>query len=50
MAHPATMSDVTAAWLTEVLRGAGVLRQAAVLDAAIQPIGEGLGFLSNRAR
>jgi hypothetical protein len=50
MEHPKTIEDITAPWVTEVLRGAGVLRQSAVRAIDVRPVGQGVGFLSNRAR
>jgi hypothetical protein len=50
MKHPKTIEDITAPWMTEVLRGAGVLRRAAVRAVDIHAIGQGVGFLSGRAR
>src|SRR5262249_46922399 len=50
MEHPKTIEDINAAWLTEVLRGADVLRRSAVLAVDVRAVGQGVGFLSNRAR
>jgi aminoglycoside phosphotransferase (APT) family kinase protein len=48
--HPKAIEQITPEWLTEVLRDADVLRQSAVVAVAVQAIGQGIGFLSNRAR
>ena len=50
MTHPKTIDQISAPWLDEVLRGAGVLRRATVCAVDVQAIGEGVGFLSGRAR
>jgi aminoglycoside/choline kinase family phosphotransferase len=50
MKHPKTIEEITPSWLTEVLRGAGVLRKGEVREVKVQSIGEGVGFLSGRAR
>jgi len=50
MNHPGTIEGITAPWLTDVLRGAGILRRASVRAVDVRSIGEGLGFLSGRAR
>jgi aminoglycoside phosphotransferase (APT) family kinase protein len=50
MKHPKTIEDITAAWLTDVLREAGVLRRAIVRTVDVNAIGQGVGFLSGRAR
>jgi hypothetical protein len=50
MKHPKTIEEISAPWLTEVLRGADVLRQSAVLAVDVRAVGHGVGFLSNRAR
>ena len=50
MKHPKTIEEITAPWLTEVLRGAGILRKGTVREVKVQGIGEGVGFLSGRAR
>jgi hypothetical protein len=36
--------------MTDVLRGAGILRRATVLAVDVHAIGQGVGFLSGRAR
>jgi hypothetical protein len=48
--HPKTIEGISAPWLTEVLRDAGVLRRATVRAVDVRAIGEGVGFLSGRAR
>ena len=48
--HPKTIEDISALWMTDVLRGAGILRRATVSGVDVQAIGQGLGFLSGRAR
>src|SRR5215475_9430212 len=50
MKHPKTIEDISALWMTDVLRGAGILRRATVSAVDVQAIGQGLGFLSGRAR
>jgi hypothetical protein len=50
MKHPKTIEEITAPWLTEVLRGAGMLRKGSVRAVKVQAIGQGVGFLSGRAR
>jgi aminoglycoside/choline kinase family phosphotransferase len=50
MQHPRTIEEVSAPWVTEVLRHAGVLRQSAVRAVDVRAVGQGVGFLSNRAR
>jgi hypothetical protein len=50
MKHSRTIEDICAAWMTDVLRDAGVLRRAAVSAVEVQAIGLGFGFLSGRAR
>ena len=50
MKHPKTIEQVSAPWMTDVLRGAGILRRATVRAVDVHAIGEGLGFLSGRAR
>ena len=50
MQHPKTIETISAGWLTEVLRAAGVLERATVRAVEVQAIGEGVGFLSGRAR
>src|SRR5262249_31819399 len=48
--HPKTVEDISAPWMTEVLRGAGMLRRATVRAVDVHAIGQGVGFLSGRAR
>lgn len=44
---PASIDDVTPAWLTEVLRTSGAIgAEHAVASVALEPFAEGLGFLS----
>jgi hypothetical protein len=50
MKHPKTIEDISAPWMSDVLRGAGVLRRATVRAVDVRAIGEGVGFLSGRAR
>jgi Ecdysteroid kinase-like family len=50
MKHPKTIEEISAPWLTDVLQGAGVLKRAKVLDVDVCAIGQGVGFLSGRAR
>jgi aminoglycoside phosphotransferase (APT) family kinase protein len=50
MKHPKTIEDISAPWMTEVLRGAGILRGATVRAVEVHAIGQGIGFLSGRAR
>lgn len=50
MKHPKTIEDITAPWLSEVLRGAGILRRATIQAVRVEAIGQGVGFLSGRAR
>ncbi len=50
MEHPRTIEDITAPWVTAVLRGTGVLRQSAVRAVDVRAVGQGVGLLSNRAR
>lgn len=50
MKHPKTIEEITAPWLTDVLRGASILRRASVRSVDIHAIGQGVGFLSGRAR
>lgn len=47
---PATMSDVTAAWLTAALREGGVLHTASVTSETKGTIGVGIGILGELAR
>src|SRR5262245_44946295 len=48
--HPKTIEDISAPWLTDVLHSAGILRRATVHAVNVHAIGEGVGFLSGRAR
>jgi aminoglycoside phosphotransferase (APT) family kinase protein len=50
MKHPKTIEDISASWMTEVLRGAGILHRAAIRAVEVHAIGQGVGFLSGRAR
>jgi hypothetical protein len=50
MMQPKTTAEISASWMTDVLRGVGILRQATVRAVDIHAIGQGLGFLSGRAR
>ncbi|CAN5198655.1 hypothetical protein BH10PLA2_BH10PLA2_22880 [soil metagenome] len=50
MKHPKTIEDISAKWLDDVLREAGVLKQSTVCAVDVHGIGEGVGFLSGRAR
>lgn len=50
MKHPTTIEAISAPWLTDVLRGTGILRRATVRAVDVQAIGQGVGFLSGRAR
>ena len=50
MKHPKKIEEITAPWMTDVLRGAGILRRATVLAVDVHAIGQGVGFLSGRAR
>lgn len=50
MKHPKTIEDINAPWLTDVLRSAGILRRATVRAVDVRAIGQGVGFLSGRAR
>ena len=50
MKHPKTIEEISAPWMTDVLRGAGILRRATVLAVDVHAIGQGVGFLSGRAR
>ena len=48
MKHPKTIEEISAPWMTDVLRGAGILRRATVHAVDVHAIGQGLGFLSGR--
>jgi aminoglycoside phosphotransferase (APT) family kinase protein len=50
MKHPKTIEDISARWMNDVLRGAFVLRWATVRAVDVRAIGQGVGFLSGRAR
>src|SRR6516165_6193409 len=50
MRYPRTIEEISAQWMTEVLRDADILRRAAVRAVDVRPIGQGVGFLSGRAR
>src|SRR5262245_55376999 len=50
MKHPKTIEDISAPWMTDVLRSAGILRRATVRAVDVHAIGQGVGFLSGRAR
>lgn len=50
MKHPKTIDEITAPWLTDVLRDSGILRRATVRAVEVQAIGVGVGFLSGWAR
>src|SRR5262245_42564238 len=50
MNHPQTIEEISAPWMTDVLRGAGILRRATVRAVDVHAIGQGVGFLSGRAR
>jgi hypothetical protein len=50
MKHPKTIEEISGRWMTEVLQGAGILRRATVLAVDFDAIGQGVGFLSERAR
>ena len=50
MKHPKTIDDISAPWMTDVLRGAGILGRARVRAVDVHAIGQGVGFLSGRAR
>jgi aminoglycoside phosphotransferase (APT) family kinase protein len=50
MKHPKTIEDISARWINDVLRDAGLSRRSTVLTVDVQAIGEGIGFLSGRAR
>ncbi len=50
MKHPRTIEDISAAWINDVLRDAGIVRRSTICEIEVKSIGEGLGFLSGRAR
>ncbi len=47
---PSTITELTPAWLTEALRAAGHLKDAAVEAVQVEPIGQGVGILCQLAR
>ncbi len=47
---PATMAEVTPAWLTAALRNGGSIREATVIAAPRVQIGQGVGILGELAR
>jgi len=47
---PSTLTELTPAWLTEALRAAGYLDDAAVAAVQAEPVGEGVGILCQLAR
>src|SRR5262245_9436194 len=50
MKHPKTITDISGVWITDILRGAGILRRAAARAIDVHASGQGVGFLSGRAR
>ncbi len=48
--HPRRINEITAAWVTDLLRAAGTIKQGAVRHADVKPLGEGFGLLSGQAR
>src|SRR5262245_14937627 len=50
MKHPKTIDDISGVWITEILRSAGVLQRATARAIDVHAIGQGVGFLSGRAR
>jgi len=48
MKQPKTFEEISAPWMTDVLRGAGILRRATVHAVDVHAIGQGVGFLSGR--
>ena len=50
MKHPHTIEEIRAPWLDHVLHEAGVLRRATIRAVDVRAIGQGVGFLSGRAR
>src|SRR5262245_2405227 len=50
MKHPKTIEEISAPWMTDVLRGAGILGRARVKAVDVRAIGQGVGYLSERAR
>jgi hypothetical protein len=47
---PASLDEVTPEWLTQVLRDAGALHEAAVTSFEIERVGVGVGFLGQLGR
>lgn len=47
---PQTVQELTPAWLTQVLRAGGTLREASVIDVSSEILGEGEGFVGQIAR
>lgn len=47
---PATLNAITADWLTQALRRAGILKLAKVVAIEVQPIVAGSGFVGQTAR
>lgn len=50
MKHPKTIEEIRTDWMSDVLQGAGVLKRTKVHSVDVQAIGQGVGFLSGRAR
>ena len=50
MKHPKTIEEISAPWMTDVLHSTGILRRATVHAVDVHAIGQGVGFLSGRAR
>jgi len=48
MKQPKTFEEISAPWMTDVLRGAGILRRATVHAVDVHAIDQGVGFLSGR--
>lgn len=49
VATPQNVNEISAAWLEDVLRGAGVISSQQIVDVALRPLGESMGFLSTIA-
>jgi hypothetical protein len=47
---PATIAELTPAWLTDALRAGGVMTDASVTDARCETLGAGAGFVGQIAR
>lgn len=48
---PTTMSEITAEWMTEALRGSGTIgADASVADVILDPAGAGVGFMGEVAK